>query len=128
VWLALHRVTLRGADGKRAADEALRQCARRVQAVIRNSDLAAVMDENTIVVALTAMGAPGDAQIVAVRLLLALAPPMLIDGRERSIGVASGVITASDRSIGVDELLERARAAAEAAVSAAAPVHVERAR
>ena len=128
VWMALNRVIASGTEGKRIADEVLRQCAQRVQGAIRESDLAAVFDENTVVIGLTAMHAPLDARIVAVRLLLALGPPVLVEGRERSVGVASGVVTASDRSISVDELLERARAAAAEAVGAEDPVHIDEAR
>lgn len=99
----------------------------RVQGAIRDSDLAAVLDENTIVIALTAMHAPGDARIVAVRLLLVLAPPVLVEGRERSIGVSSDAVSASDRSISVDELLGRARAAAAEAGDGEGPVRIDRA-
>jgi GGDEF domain-containing protein len=113
IWLALNRTIRQGVEGQRVADEVLRQCAVRVLPAIRESDLAAVFDENTIVIALTAMRRPVDAQIVAVRLLLSLAPPVLVEGGERSVGVASGAVTASDRSVPVDELLARARAAVE---------------
>jgi GGDEF domain-containing protein len=126
LWLALHRVVVPGTEGRRIADEALRQCAQRVATALRGSDLAAVFDENTIVVGLTSMHAPSDAEIVNVRVLLALGPPVLVEGRERSIGVASGVVTASDRSISVDELLDRARAAAAAAADTDDPVRIER--
>jgi hypothetical protein len=85
-----------------------------------------VFDENTIVVALTAMGAQSDAQVVVVRLLLSLAPPVLVEGVERSVGVASGTVTASDRSIGIDELLMRARAAAARAHGEGQPVGLDR--
>ena len=125
LWLALKRVIVSGTEGKRVADEVLRQCAPRVKGAIRQSDLAAVFDENTIVIGLTAMRAPGDAQIVAVRVLLDLGPVVLVEGRERSVGVAIGVVTASDRSITVDELLERARLASAEAVEAEDPVHID---
>jgi diguanylate cyclase (GGDEF)-like protein len=127
VWLSLERITVSGVEGKRVSDEVLRQCARRVKGSIRESDLAALFDENTIVVALTAMRTPGDARIVAVRLLLDLGPPVLVEGRERSVGVSSGVVTASDRSISIDELLDRARTAAAEAVEAQDPVRVDQA-
>jgi diguanylate cyclase (GGDEF)-like protein len=127
VWLALDRFMLTGTEGQRVADEVLRQCAQRVKGAIRESDLAAVFDDNTLVIALTAMHAPFDASAVAARVLLALGPPVLVDGRERSVGVASGVITASDRSITVEELLERARIAALEAAEAEEPVRIDRA-
>ncbi len=127
LWLALDRPTRPGVEGERVADEVLRQCARRVKGAIRESDLAAVVDDNTIVIALT-MRAPLDARIVAVRLLLALALPFLVEGQERSVGVASGAVTTSDRTISVGELLERARAAASAAVTTENPIHIDEAR
>jgi diguanylate cyclase (GGDEF)-like protein len=125
IWLSLERITVSGIEGQRVSDEVLRQCAARVKGSIRESDLAALFDENTIVIALTAMRAPGDARILAVRLLLDLGPPVLVEGGERSVGVSSGVVTASDRSISIDELLDRARAAAAEAVEAKDPVRVD---
>jgi GGDEF domain-containing protein len=127
VWLSLKRITVSGVEGKRVSDEVLRHCAQRVKGSIRASDLAALFDDNTIVIALTAMRTPGDARTVAVRLLLDLGPPVLVEGRERSVGVSSGVVTASDRSISIDELLDRARTAAAEAVEAQDPVRVDQA-
>jgi PAS domain S-box-containing protein/diguanylate cyclase (GGDEF)-like protein len=127
VWLALDRFMLTRPEGQRVADEVLRQCAQRVKGAIRESDLAAVFDENTFVIALTAMQAPFDASSVAARVLLALGPPVLVDGRERSVRVTSGVITASDRSISVEELLVRARIAALDAADAEEPLRIDRA-
>jgi PAS domain S-box-containing protein/diguanylate cyclase (GGDEF)-like protein len=127
IWLALDRFMLTGTEGQRVADEVLRQCAQRVKGALRESDLAAVFDENTLVIALTAMHAPFDASAVAARVLLALGPPVLVDGRERSVRVTSGVITASDRSIPVEELLARARLAALEAAEAEEPVRIDRA-
>jgi GGDEF domain-containing protein len=126
LWLQLRRVVRPGPEGQRIADEVLRQIGRRVQLAIRESDLAALFDENTIVVALTAMSAQSDAQVVMVRLLLGLAPPVLVEGLERSVGVVSGTVPASDRAVAVDELLARARAAAVHAHGEGSPVGLHR--
>jgi diguanylate cyclase (GGDEF)-like protein len=126
LWLSIERLTLFGIDGERIADEVLRQCALRVQSAIRTSDLAAFFDANTIVVALTAMAAPFDASAVAARVLLTLARPVVVEGRERSVRASSGVVTTSDRSMSIDALLRRARAAAEEAVDSEEPVRIDR--
>jgi PAS domain S-box-containing protein/diguanylate cyclase (GGDEF)-like protein len=125
LWLSIERLTLVGIDGERVADEVLRQCALRVQSAIRKSDLASSFDANTIVVALTAMAAPFHASAVAARVLLTLARPLVVEGRERSVRASSGVITTSDRSISIDALLRRARAAAEEAVDSEAPLRID---
>jgi diguanylate cyclase (GGDEF)-like protein/PAS domain S-box-containing protein len=127
VWLALDRFALSKPEDQRIVDEVLRQCAQRVKGAIGQKDLAAVFDENTLVIGLPAMRAPSDASIVAARVLQALGPPVLVDGRERSLRVSGGVVTASDRTISVDELLGRARVAAVEALVAEAPVHIDRA-
>ena len=126
LWLSIERLTLFGIDGERIADEVLRQCALRVQSAIRTSDLAAFFDANTIVVALTAMVAPFDASAVAARVLLTLARPLEVEGRERSVRASSGVVTTSDRSISIDALLRRARVAAEEAADSQEPVRIDR--
>jgi diguanylate cyclase (GGDEF)-like protein len=116
LWLDLKRFKRTTTDGPQVANEVLRQTARRVVALIRPSDLAARVDDDAFAVVLTAMRAPGDAEIVAVRLVLAMAPPVLVMGRERSVQVHVGAATASDRAVDAGELLMRARdAAAETA-------------
>jgi diguanylate cyclase (GGDEF)-like protein len=114
LWLAFTRFKRSTSDGPQIANEVLRQIARRVVALIRPSDLAARVDDEAFAVVLTAIRAPADAQIVAVRLVLALAPPVLVLGRERSVEVHVGASTASDRTVDAGELLLRAREAAVA--------------
>jgi diguanylate cyclase (GGDEF)-like protein len=112
LWLDLMRFKRTTADGPQVANEVLRQTAGRLVALIRPSDLAARVDDEAFAVVLTAIGGPGDAKVVAVRLVLALAPPVLVMGRERSVQIHIGASTASDRTIDPAVLLKRARDAA----------------
>jgi diguanylate cyclase (GGDEF)-like protein len=73
------------------ADELLRQVGKRVIASTRSSDLASRYSEWEIVVVLTAMAQANDAAIVAVRLLLHLSQPYVLQGRERSATISVGV-------------------------------------
>jgi GGDEF domain-containing protein len=121
IWLQLRRFTRSTPDGQAIADEVLRQCAMRVSAAIRESDIAARLADDV----LTALQAPAVAHIVAVRLLLELAPPVLAEGRERSVEAFAGIVTASDRSRAVEDLLDAARAAADRGLHTGEPTVVE---
>jgi diguanylate cyclase (GGDEF)-like protein len=118
LWLTLRRFKRSTRDGEQIANEVLRQSAKRVLASIRPSDLAARIDDEAFAIVLTAIRTPADAQVVAVRLMLALAPPVLVVGRERSVDIKIGAAAASDRAVDGYALLKRARASSETAESA----------
>ena len=124
LWIALQRFTRPSADGRITADEVLRQSAQRLLTAIRASDLAARIGDDTFAIALTSMRAPMDARVVAVRVLLRLAPPVLVEGRERSVRAHAGAVTVSDRSADPEALIERARDAATQAAERDEPVVV----
>jgi diguanylate cyclase (GGDEF)-like protein len=73
------------------ADELMREVGKRVIASTRSSDLASRYSEWEILIVLTAMAQPHDAAIVAVRLLLHLSQPYVLQGRERSATISVGV-------------------------------------
>jgi diguanylate cyclase (GGDEF)-like protein len=72
-------------------DEVLRQFAKRFAAFVRNSDMPARLGGDSFLVVLTALTQPDDATLVAVRLLLALAEPFGVEGRERSVLCSVGI-------------------------------------
>ena len=76
---------------RQVADEVLRQLAKRLAVYIRGSDLAARLGGDSFLVVLTALATTNDATIVAVRLMLALAQPFGVEGRERSVQCSIGI-------------------------------------
>jgi diguanylate cyclase (GGDEF)-like protein len=72
-------------------DEVLRQFAKRFAAFVRGSDLPARLGGDSFLVVLTALTSPDDATLVAVRLLLALAQPFGVEGKERSVLCSVGI-------------------------------------
>lgn len=89
-----------GPDGRGAADEVVRQFAKRITAFVRASDVPARLSDDSFLVVLTALTSSNDAAVVAVRLLLVLAEPFDVVGHARtvhcSIGVAESPRDASD--------------------------------
>ncbi len=118
IWLALDRFTGSGTGANVVADEVMRQSARRIETAVRTSDVVARPDAGSIVVMLTALTTSADLQFVAVRLLLVLAPPCLVEGRERSVAVRAGGAVFPLHGNGSDALIDAARnAAAQSAVT-----------
>ena len=124
LWIGLRRFTRPTEDGRALADEVLRQTAQRLRTAIRDSDLAARLENDAFAVTLTAMANPADARIVAVRVLLTLSSPVFVEGRDRSVRVTAGVVSASDRSIDPETLIVRARRAAVQGVELDEPLVV----
>jgi diguanylate cyclase (GGDEF)-like protein len=102
-------------DGRAAADEAVRQVAKRITAFVRASDVPARMSDDSFLVVLTALTNSNDAAVVAVRLLLVLAEPFDVVGHARTIHCSIGVAE-SPRDAGTAvALLGAALAAADRA-------------
>jgi diguanylate cyclase (GGDEF)-like protein len=124
LWIGMRRFTRPTEDGRALADEVLRQTAQRLRTAIRESDLAARVENDAFAVTLTAMTTPADARIVAVRVLLTLSSPVFVEGRDRSVRVTAGVVSACDRSIDPETLIVRARRAAVQGVELDEPLVV----
>jgi diguanylate cyclase (GGDEF)-like protein len=92
-------------------DELMSQLGKRVIASTRSSDLASRYSEWEIAVVLTAMAHPHDAAIVAVRLLLHLSQPYVLQGRERSATISLGVASFPTDGDSADATLIAAREA-----------------
>lgn len=89
--LKLDRFRQSGEPSQReTADEVVRQFAKRLSAFVRASDLSARLSEDAFLVVLTALSSTNDAVVVVVRLLLALAEPFDVVGRERSVQCSIG--------------------------------------
>jgi len=76
---------------RQVADEVLRQFAKRFSAFVRSSDMPARLGGDSFLVVLTALSSTNDATVVAVRLMLALAQPFGVEGRERSVQCSIGI-------------------------------------
>jgi diguanylate cyclase (GGDEF)-like protein len=99
-------------------DEVMGQLGKRVIAATRTSDLAARYSGSELLIVLTAMAHAGDAAVVAVRLLLQLSRPLVLQGRERSVTISVGAASFPTDADGASVLLEAARAAMTRARSA----------
>ncbi len=96
-------------------DELMAQLGKRVIAATRTSDLAARFGGSELLIVLTAMASANDAAIVAVRLLLQLSRPYVLQGRERSATVSLGVASFPTDGDSAEHVLRAARAAMDRA-------------
>jgi diguanylate cyclase (GGDEF)-like protein len=103
------------ADGRQAADEVVRQFAKRVTAFIRASDVPARLSDDSFLVVLTALTSSNDAAVVAVRLLLVLAEPFDVVGHARTVHCSIGVAESPRDADEPVRLLGAALAAADRA-------------
>jgi len=103
------------ADGRLAADEAVRQVAKRITAFVRASDVPARLADDSFLVVLTALTNSNDAAVVAVRLLLVLAEPFDVVGHARTIHCSIGVAESPRDAASAVALLGEALAAADRA-------------
>lgn len=111
IWLQLDRYVGTSPASTATADEVMRQCARKVEQAIRASDVAARPEPEALAVMLTALSSSADLQVVAVRLLLVLATPCLVEGRERSVRAAIGGAISPLNGQDPEALIDAARGA-----------------
>jgi diguanylate cyclase (GGDEF)-like protein len=109
LWLDLHRYVGAGHEAAAIADEVLRQYARKVELSIRVSDVAARPAPGSLAVMLTALESANDLRVVAVRLLLLLAAPAFVEGRERSVAATIGGAVYPLDADSADGLIDEAR-------------------
>jgi diguanylate cyclase (GGDEF)-like protein len=102
------------ADGD-LADQVIRQFATRITAFVRGSDVPARMSNDSFLVVLAALTSTNDADIVAVRLLMALKEPFDISGEAHSIDCSIGVAEFPRDAVDATALLGAALAAADRA-------------
>jgi len=104
-----------GADGHAAADEVVRQFAKRITAFVRASDVPARLSDDSFLVVLTALTTSNDAAVVAVRLLLVLAEPFDVVGHARTVHCSIGVAESPRDAADAVTLLGASLAAADRA-------------
>jgi diguanylate cyclase (GGDEF)-like protein len=104
-----------GPDGHAAADEVVRQFAKRITAFVRASDVPARLADDSFLVVLTALTTSNDAAVVAVRLLLVLAEPFDVVGHARTVHCSIGVAESPRDASEAVTLLGAALAAADRA-------------
>lgn len=96
--------------GHRAADELLREVARRLGQVVRAGDTVARLHGDEFVVCADEIGSVDDVRVLGDRIRTELATPFRIGDRELRISVSIGVAIGGDGE-NAEELLERADAA-----------------
>lgn len=104
-----------GADGHVAADEVIRQFAKRITAFVRASDVPARLADDSFLVVLTALTSSNDAAVVAVRLLLVLAEAFDVVGHARTVHCSIGVAESPRDAADAVSLLGASLAAADRA-------------
>jgi len=121
IWMDLDRFVGTGSAPNPVADAVMRQCSRKVEQSIRASDVAARPEPESLAVMLTALRSAADLQIIAVRLLLTLSVPSLVEGRERSVSVTIGGAVFPGDGATAEDLVNAARRAASHGVLTGAP-------
>ena len=103
------------ADGQAAAEEVIRQFAKRITAFVRASDVPARLADDSFLVVLSALTSSNDAAVVAVRLLLVLAEPFDVVGYARTVHCSIGVAESPRDAADAVSLLGASLAAADRA-------------
>ena len=101
--------------GHAVGDQVLREVARRLQGQLRAADLVARLGGDEFVVLLSTLTQPEDCLLVADKLLLALAEPMLIGGHRLQVGASVGLARYPESGTDAAALLRSADAAMYAA-------------
>jgi diguanylate cyclase (GGDEF)-like protein/PAS domain S-box-containing protein len=77
--------------GHRAGDAVLREASHRIAGCVRKADTLARHGGDEFVVVIPDLHQDGDSQVVAEKILRALEPPFVVDGREFGIGASIGI-------------------------------------
>ena len=77
--------------GHRAGDAVLREAAHRIAGCVRKADTLARQGGDEFVVVIPELQLDGDCQVVAEKILRALAPAFRVDGRDFNIGASIGI-------------------------------------
>jgi diguanylate cyclase (GGDEF)-like protein len=77
--------------GHSSGDQLLTEVARRLQTCVRSSDTVARLGGDEFTIILTELTHPGDASVVAEKILQALSPPVEIKGRQLRISASIGI-------------------------------------
>lgn len=94
--------------GHAAGDKLLVSVAERLQDCLRTADTAARLGGDEFAVLVESMYKPGEAVMIAERILSVFAEPFTIDGKEIHVGTSIGIAASSTETIASEELLRNA--------------------
>jgi len=94
--------------GHLAGDEVLREVATRLSGCVRHPDLVARLSGDEFAILLESVEQPADANVVAQRVMDALAEPMPAGGKELQVAVSVGIAIGDGRYLTADEVLRDA--------------------
>jgi diguanylate cyclase (GGDEF)-like protein len=97
--------------GHHVGDRVLTEVAHRLQAAVRASDTVGRMGGDEFVIVLPEMEAASDAEMIARRVITAMAAPVRAEGHELSVTVSIGLATWPDLGKDITSLMNRADAA-----------------
>lgn len=100
--------TINDSYGHAAGDKALQEVARRLKACLRASDTLARLGGDEFTVLLTHLAQPGDARLVAHKLLEALQQPFQVNGADVSLAGSVGMASLPDDTVDAATLLRYA--------------------
>lgn len=94
--------------GHKAGDQLLVAVAARLRQSVREHDTIARLGGDEFAIVQTAIREPGDAAILAVRLLRMFGHPFRVAGKELRVGLSIGIALAPEDGLTIDDLLVRA--------------------
>ena len=94
--------------GHDAGDLLLREISARLRACVREEDTVARLGGDEFTVVLEQIGKPGDAAVVAAKIVEALAPPVLLTGNEAFVTPSIGITIYPNDSGNAEDLLKNA--------------------
>jgi diguanylate cyclase (GGDEF)-like protein len=94
--------------GHRTGDQLLVSVASRLRQSVREHDTIARLGGDEFAIVQTAIHEPGDAAVLAVRLLRTFAHPFRVAGKELHVGLSIGIAVAPDDGLTSDDLLVKA--------------------
>jgi len=94
--------------GHDAGDLLLREVSSRLRACVREEDTVARLGGDEFTVVLEQIGKPGDAAVVAAKIVEALSPPVLLNGHEAFVTPSIGITIYPNDSGNAEDLLKNA--------------------
>ena len=97
--------------GHHAGDELLKEVAARINGAVREADVVARQGGDEFIVVLAGLAEPGAAAAVAVKLLVQIAAPVMIEGQSVSVAPSIGISVFPSDGGSADELVRHADSA-----------------
>ena len=100
--------TINDSKGHSVGDEVVQAVARRLQSVVRDADSVSRHGGDEFLILLADISQVSDAALIAEKILLAIAEPMLIQGHELIVSVSLGISIFPDDGENAEVLIKRA--------------------